>query len=86
MHMAFFQPYFLLIGLLILQEFVRMRQTLRRAVKNTKLPPRGVLFENITRREADESTLSCLMYFINFFFYKFGLEVSPRVGHVTRRR
>lgn len=63
-------------GLLILQELGRMRQTLNRAAGKIGTPPRGVLFERITRREADDGLISCSMYFANYVFYKFGLEVS----------
>ena len=39
-------------------------------------PERGVLFPTITRHDADKSIMSCFKFFVNYFFYKFGLEVK----------
>ena len=39
-------------------------------------PKTGIIFSNIKRREADDGLKSCVQYFLNYFFYKFGLEVS----------
>lgn len=33
-----------------------------------------------TRQRLDQDLLSCLKYFVNFFFYKFGLEVRSSVN------
>ena len=38
-------------------------------------PPRGVLFPEVKREDADESCLLAIKYFFNYFFYKFGVEV-----------
>ena len=38
-------------------------------------PMKGIIFSNITRSDADTGVLSCIKFFANYFFYKFGLEV-----------
>lgn len=40
------------------------------------LPPvTGSLFNNIAWENLDEGLLNCIKYFLNYSFYKFGLEV-----------
>lgn len=46
-------------------------------------PRRGVLFESITRQHADIGLRECLMYFINYGFYKFGLEARRSTGDTS---
>ena len=43
-------------------------------------PIRGVVYPEITRRNADDSLLNCAKFFLNYAFYKFGLEVSALLG------
>lgn len=50
------------------QEFYRMRNNLAAPVTRT-------IFHNITRQHLDYGIINCAKYFINYFFYKFGLEV-----------
>ncbi|XP_060599283.1 piezo-type mechanosensitive ion channel component 2-like isoform X3 [Ruditapes philippinarum] len=38
-------------------------------------PKTGIIFSDIKRHEADKGIVECLKYFLNYFFYKFGLEV-----------
>ncbi|XP_023661559.2 piezo-type mechanosensitive ion channel component 2-like isoform X2 [Paramormyrops kingsleyae] len=49
------------------QEFYRLRNNLSSPVPKT-------IFHNITRQHLDIGIVSCAKYFINYFFYKFGLE------------
>ncbi|XP_047666735.1 piezo-type mechanosensitive ion channel component 2 isoform X3 [Tachysurus fulvidraco] len=49
------------------QEFYRMRNNLTAPVTRT-------IFHNITRQHLDDGIINCAKYFINYFFYKFGLE------------
>ncbi|XP_054836429.1 piezo-type mechanosensitive ion channel component 2-like [Eublepharis macularius] len=43
--------------------------------KNRLIPPAtGSMFDSITRQHLDDGLLSCIKYFINYGFYKFGLE------------
>uniref|UniRef100_A0A8C2FTM8 Piezo type mechanosensitive ion channel component 2 n=1 Tax=Cyprinus carpio TaxID=7962 RepID=A0A8C2FTM8_CYPCA len=50
------------------QEFFRLRNKL-------SPPPSRTIFHDITRQHLDNSIINCIKYFINYFFYKFGLEV-----------
>ncbi|XP_026061315.1 piezo-type mechanosensitive ion channel component 2 isoform X3 [Carassius auratus] len=50
------------------QEFFRLRNKL-------SPPPSRTIFHDITRQHLDYSIINCAKYFINYFFYKFGLEV-----------
>ncbi|XP_058619112.1 piezo-type mechanosensitive ion channel component 2 isoform X1 [Onychostoma macrolepis] len=50
------------------QEFFRLKNKL-------SPPPSRTIFHDITRQHLDNSIINCAKYFINYFFYKFGLEV-----------
>ncbi|XP_051556560.1 piezo-type mechanosensitive ion channel component 2 isoform X2 [Myxocyprinus asiaticus] len=50
------------------QEFFRLRNKLCP-------PPSQTIFHDITRQHLDNGIVNCAKYFINYFFYKFGLEV-----------
>ncbi|XP_077078207.1 piezo-type mechanosensitive ion channel component 2 [Siphateles boraxobius] len=50
------------------QEFFRLRNKLTP-------PPSRTIFHDITRQHLDNGIINCAKYFINYFFYKFGLEV-----------
>lgn len=43
-----------------------------------KLPPPAapIIFHDITRQHLDMGIFNFIKYFINYFFYKFGLEVE----------
>ncbi|KAM6458388.1 piezo-type mechanosensitive ion channel component 2-like [Liasis olivaceus] len=44
--------------------------------QNQLLPPvTGSLFNNIARENLDDGLLNCIKYFLNYSFYKFGLEI-----------
>ncbi|XP_062847263.1 piezo-type mechanosensitive ion channel component 2 [Trichomycterus rosablanca] len=49
------------------QDFYRMRNNLTAPIART-------IFHNITRQHLDDGIFNCAKYFINYFFYKFGLE------------
>lgn len=51
------------------QEYYRGRNNLTPPVSKT-------IFHDITRLHLDDGLINCAKYFINYFFYKFGLEVS----------
>ena len=39
-------------------------------------PLHGIVFSSIRRSNADESIKNCIKFFLNYAFYKFGLEVG----------
>lgn len=56
------------------QEYYRGRNNLTAPVSKT-------IFHDITRLHLDDGIINCAKYFINYFFYKFGLEVSCLVWY-----
>uniref|UniRef100_UPI00398EE7E2 piezo-type mechanosensitive ion channel component 2-like n=1 Tax=Pristiophorus japonicus TaxID=55135 RepID=UPI00398EE7E2 len=50
------------------QEYFRLRNNLAPPVSKT-------IFHDITRQHLDNGLVNCAKYFINYFFYKFGLEI-----------
>ena len=51
------------------QEYFRLRNKL-------SPPAARIIFHDITRQHLDIGIVSFIKYFINYFFYKFGLEVE----------
>ncbi|XP_072304739.1 piezo-type mechanosensitive ion channel component 2 [Eucyclogobius newberryi] len=66
----------MILGLLVFEATVSRHQLYFRLHNDLKPPPFSILFQGITRQNLDHAILPCIKYFINFFFYKFGLEVS----------
>lgn len=66
----------MMLALLAFEVTIYRHQKLYRLRHNQLTPPTRTLFHNITRCHLDESVLSCIKYFLNYFFYKFGLEVG----------
>ncbi|XP_054621092.1 piezo-type mechanosensitive ion channel component 2-like isoform X2 [Dunckerocampus dactyliophorus] len=64
----------MMLALLAFEVTVYRHQELYRLRCNKVPPPTRTLFHDITRRHLDENMLSCAKYFLNYFFYKFGLE------------
>lgn len=61
--------------LLVFEAIVYRRQEHhRRQHQLAPLPAQAVCIDG-TRQQLDQDLLSCIKYFVNFFFYKFGLEV-----------
>uniref|UniRef100_A0A915B433 Piezo-type mechanosensitive ion channel component n=1 Tax=Parascaris univalens TaxID=6257 RepID=A0A915B433_PARUN len=77
------RDYILLTILFAFRAIVELRQSLYRYEHGDLTPIRGVLFSNITRKDADIDMLNCLKYFANFFFYRFGLEVCRVTAVIT---
>ncbi|VDM24249.1 unnamed protein product [Toxocara canis] len=75
--------YILLTILLAFRSIVELRQSLHRYEHGEITPIRGILFNDITRKDADVDLCCCLKYLINFFFYRFGLEVCLMTAVVT---
>ncbi|RWS08455.1 Piezo-type mechanosensitive ion channel component 2-like protein, partial [Dinothrombium tinctorium] len=69
----------LIVIILTLNTVVLIRQSIHRLRHNEQCPPQGIIFPNITRKEADKGIVECLKYFANYFFYKFGLEITAFV-------
>uniref|UniRef100_I3J0P4 Uncharacterized protein n=1 Tax=Oreochromis niloticus TaxID=8128 RepID=I3J0P4_ORENI len=66
----------MVLGLLVFESTVHRHQLYFRLHNSLKPPPFSIIFQGITRQHLDHGILPCIKYFINFFFYKFGLEIS----------
>ncbi|XP_069033644.1 piezo-type mechanosensitive ion channel component 2-like [Embiotoca jacksoni] len=64
----------MMLALLAFEVTIYRHQELYRLRCNKVPPPTRTLFDDITRRHLDNGVLSCVKYFLNYFFYKFGLE------------
>ncbi|KAG7273270.1 hypothetical protein CRUP_009698, partial [Coryphaenoides rupestris] len=70
------QNHLMVLGLLVFEATVHRHQLYYRLHNDLKAPPFSIIFLGITRQHMDHGILPCLKYFINFCFYKFGLEIS----------
>lgn len=70
----------MMLALLAFEVTIYRHQELYRLRRNEVPLPTRTLFHDITRRHLDNGVLSCVKYLMNYFFYKFGLEV--RLCHV----
>ncbi|KAF4070720.1 hypothetical protein AMELA_G00288690 [Ameiurus melas] len=70
------QNHLLILGLLVFDVTVHRHQLYHSLHLNLKPAPKGIIFNNVTWQHLDHGILPCLKYFCNYFFYKFGLEIS----------
>ncbi|CAG5120702.1 unnamed protein product, partial [Candidula unifasciata] len=75
--------YVLVLVLIVFESIIRYHQ--RQYYRNPLIhkPDRGILFSSITRADADKGIVSCIKFFANYFFYKFGLECCYIMTAVT---
>ncbi|CAJ1085575.1 piezo-type mechanosensitive ion channel component 2 [Xyrichtys novacula] len=66
----------MVLGLLVFEATVQRHQLYFRLRNDLKPPPFSIIFQGITRQHLDHGILPCIKYFINYCFYKFGLEIS----------
>uniref|UniRef100_A0A674D8F8 Piezo-type mechanosensitive ion channel component 2-like n=1 Tax=Salmo trutta TaxID=8032 RepID=A0A674D8F8_SALTR len=64
----------LILALLAFEVTIYRHQDLYRMRNNLTTPVTRTIFHDITRQHLDDGILNCAKYFINYFFYKFGLE------------
>uniref|UniRef100_A0A9J8DL52 Piezo-type mechanosensitive ion channel component n=1 Tax=Cyprinus carpio carpio TaxID=630221 RepID=A0A9J8DL52_CYPCA len=64
----------LMLALLAFEVTIYRHQDLYRMKNNLTPPVTRTIFYNITRQHLDDGIINCAKYFINYFFYKFGLE------------
>lgn len=75
-HPLFPQNHLHVLLLLVLEAVVYRRQQYHRKQHQLLPPVTETIFENISREHLDLGFISCAKYFINYFYYKFGLEVG----------
>uniref|UniRef100_A0A8C0UDY1 Piezo TM25-28 domain-containing protein n=1 Tax=Cyanistes caeruleus TaxID=156563 RepID=A0A8C0UDY1_CYACU len=61
--------------LAVLSSVVYRRQQYHRKQHQLVAPVTETIFEDISRQQLDLGLVSCAKYFINYFYYKFGLEI-----------
>uniref|UniRef100_UPI00358E235D piezo-type mechanosensitive ion channel component 2-like n=1 Tax=Myxine glutinosa TaxID=7769 RepID=UPI00358E235D len=71
----YIKDHLLVLAVLLLEMMVTRRQTLCLSKLHEPPPAPGTLFQNTKRSSLDSGLLPCIKYFVNFTFYKFGLEV-----------
>ncbi|KAL1249075.1 hypothetical protein QQF64_022393 [Cirrhinus molitorella] len=64
----------LMLALLAFEVTIYRHQDFYRMKNNLTPPVTRTIFHNITRQHLDDGIFNCAKYFINYFFYKFGLE------------
>uniref|UniRef100_A0A6I8P303 Piezo type mechanosensitive ion channel component 2 n=1 Tax=Ornithorhynchus anatinus TaxID=9258 RepID=A0A6I8P303_ORNAN len=64
----------LMLGILAFEVTIYRHQEYYRGRNNLTAPVSKTIFHDITRLHLDEGLINCAKYFINYFFYKFGLE------------
>ncbi|XP_041824079.1 piezo-type mechanosensitive ion channel component 2-like [Melanotaenia boesemani] len=64
----------IMLALLAFEVTIYRHQELYRLRHNKVPPPTRTFFHDITRCHLDNCVLSCMKFFLNYFFYKFGLE------------
>lgn len=55
--------------------FVRFHLHTVRILFKKHMPPPGIVFDNVRIEDFDQNLLTCIKCFLNWGFYKFGLEV-----------
>lgn len=73
------QNHLLVLLLLVFEAVVYRRQEYYRKQHQLVAPVTETIFEDISREHLDHGLGSCAKYFLNYFYYKFGLEVGS--GH-----
>uniref|UniRef100_G1NWP3 Piezo type mechanosensitive ion channel component 2 n=1 Tax=Myotis lucifugus TaxID=59463 RepID=G1NWP3_MYOLU len=64
----------LMLAILAFEVTVYRHQEYYRGRNNLTAPVSKTIFHDITRHHLDDGIINCAKYFINYFFYKFGLE------------
>ncbi|XP_060100004.1 piezo-type mechanosensitive ion channel component 2 [Heteronotia binoei] len=64
----------LMLAILAFEVTVYRHQEYYRCRNNLTAPETKTIFHDITRLHLDDGIINCLKYFVNYFFYKFGLE------------
>ncbi|XP_070191211.1 piezo-type mechanosensitive ion channel component 2-like isoform X2 [Littorina saxatilis] len=75
--------YILVLAVVLFESITRYHQRQHFNHPDSPKPVEGILFRNVTREDADKGLLSCLKFFANHTFYKFGLEICYVTTAVT---
>ncbi|XP_013921090.1 PREDICTED: piezo-type mechanosensitive ion channel component 1-like, partial [Thamnophis sirtalis] len=73
--LGYIQNHLQVLVLLVFEAVVYRCQEYYRKKHQLVPPLTQTVFEDATRQNLDQGLLNCIKYFINYFFYKFGLEI-----------
>ncbi|KAM6117865.1 LOW QUALITY PROTEIN: piezo-type mechanosensitive ion channel component 1 [Pterocles gutturalis] len=74
-NLGYIQNHLLVLLLLVFEAVVYRRQEYYRKQHQLVAPVTETIFEDISREQLDHGLGSCAKYFLNYFYYKFGLEI-----------
>ncbi|XP_065601478.1 piezo-type mechanosensitive ion channel component 1 [Cyrtonyx montezumae] len=74
-NLGYIQNHLLVLLLLVLEAVVYRRQEYYRKQHQLAVPITETIFEDVSREQLDHGLLTCTKYFLNYFYYKFGLEI-----------
>ncbi|NWS61966.1 PIEZ1 protein, partial [Chunga burmeisteri] len=74
-NLGYIQNHLLVLLLLVFEAVVYRRQEYYRKQHQLVAPVTETIFEDISREHLDHGLASCAKYFLNYFYYKFGLEI-----------
>ncbi|XP_067396336.1 piezo-type mechanosensitive ion channel component 1 [Emydura macquarii macquarii] len=74
-NLGYIQNHLLVLTLLVFEAIVYRRQEYYRKQYQLAPPATQTIFEEASREHLDRGLASCAKYFINYFYYKFGLEI-----------
>nr|XP_033789985.1 piezo-type mechanosensitive ion channel component 2 isoform X2 [Geotrypetes seraphini] len=72
--LAYLRNNLLMLAILAFEVTVYRHQEYYRCRNNLTVPVTKTIFHDITRQHLDDGVVNCAKYFVNYFFYKFGLE------------
>ncbi|XP_064016182.1 piezo-type mechanosensitive ion channel component 1 isoform X2 [Pogoniulus pusillus] len=74
-NLGYIQNHLQVLLLLVFEAVVYRRQEYYRKQHQLVAPVTETIFEDISREHLDQGLISCAKYFLNYFYYKFGLEI-----------
>ncbi|XP_077306524.1 piezo-type mechanosensitive ion channel component 1 isoform X2 [Lithobates pipiens] len=74
-NLGYIQNHLQVLVLLVFEAIVYRHQTFYRKRHQLEVPRNQTVFPEVWRQHLDHGLLNCIKYFINYFFYKFGLEI-----------
>ncbi|KAM6057851.1 piezo-type mechanosensitive ion channel component 1 isoform 2-T2 [Chlamydotis macqueenii] len=74
-NLGYIQNHLLVLLLLVFEAVVYRRQEYYRRQHQLAVPATETIFEGVTHQHLDSGLGSCAKYFVNYFYYKFGLEI-----------
>uniref|UniRef100_A0A670IWQ5 Piezo type mechanosensitive ion channel component 1 (Er blood group) n=1 Tax=Podarcis muralis TaxID=64176 RepID=A0A670IWQ5_PODMU len=74
-NLGYIQNHLQVLVLLVFEAIVYRCQEYYRKQHQLVPPVTQTVFEDATRQNLDKGLLNCIKYFVNYFYYKFGLEI-----------